>query len=425
MSVSESGAIPVSPDVEGRGGARFITAMPTQMSLRLLPKNRVADLPFTDRSRLQTFSGRVAIFQGVKALGLGEGDHVLLPAYACGSEVDAVVKAGCDPVYYPVLPDLSPDLEACRARLAETKTIKAFFVTHYFGFAQPIAEMRHFADQHGLALIEDCAHGFLSASPDGTPVGRTGDIAIFSYMKTLPLTDGGACVSNKTGLNVHDAQLRPPAISKLIGRFLFQLELSLKRNGAFAAKLFSTVVRGPARLLKSAIHMLKGKKKPMAPPAEGRRETLTPSEEMEVLALDPARINWSISKLASGTMARLDLDRIRDIRRRNYKRLVHAVGQIPGIRPLFDALPEGTCPLFCPIELEDAPEVQLDLARNGVGTKYFWSYFHDGFPREAFPFETALKTNVLVLPVHQDLEEADIDRVAAVLAKVMAERARK
>ena len=55
--------------------------------------------------------------------------------------------------------------------------------------------MKQLAEQHGLPLIEDCALSLLSADGD-TPLGTTGDVAIFCLYKTLPVPNGGAMVVN-------------------------------------------------------------------------------------------------------------------------------------------------------------------------------------------------------------------------------------
>lgn len=403
----------------------MISAMPTHVPLRLAPRQAVDALPFDDRPRLQTYSGRVAILQGLKALGLGRGSVVLVPAYACGSEIDAVLKAGCEVVFYPVTQTLEPDLEACERAVQANPSINALFFTHYLGFAQPVGALRQFADAHDLVLIEDCAHGLLSCDETGQPLGRTGDIAIFSYMKTLPLTDGGACVINRDGVAFDPGTLRPPKITKLLGRFLYQIELSLKGSAPRAAGVFHVVVRGPVRLLKAVLKGGRGQRRAAAP-AEPAVQQAAPdnSEEMEVLALDPARRDWALSVLARGTLARLDLETMPKIRRRNYERLLPRIKQIEGLRPLFDRWPPGVCPMAFPVVIEACPaaEFQRHLAAAGLSTKYFWSYFHDIFPRDDFPFETRLKTSVLALPIHQDLSEADMDEVADIVARVMAEQ---
>lgn len=416
MSFAEITDETVEPKASRKGAGRWVSAMPTQIPFRMSRRNDLSQLPFTDRESLQTYSGRVAIYQGVRALGLGAGDTVLVPAYACGSEVDAVMRAGCAVEFYPMTPELQPDLQACREKLAGNSAIKGLFITHYFGFAQPLARLRAFADEHELLLIEDCAHGFLSADETGQPLGRTGDVAIFSYMKTLPLTDGGACVVNRDGVTLQ-AALSAPAMGQLIGRFLFQIEVSLKKTGGWASGLFKVLVRAPVAIVKRALGL--GRKLLRSNPAPSRQSSAKLSAEMQVLRLDPARVSWTISDLARKTVERLDIGIIREKRRANYQALLEAVSQIEDVRPLFPKLPEGTCPLFFPIEVEEAVNVQAMLARMGVGTKYFWSYFHDDFPRDAFPVETKLKLSVLALPVHQDLTRADISKIASALASVM------
>jgi len=394
---------------------RLIPAMPTRLPFRIRARNAVAALPFPDRPAIQTYSGRVAIYQGLLALGLGKGDTVLVPAYACGSEIDAVLKAGLDIRFYPVDNKLRPDMEVCNDILAQTPFAKALFVTHYFGFAQPIKALREFADKNNLLLIEDCAHGFLSCDANGTPLGTSGDIGVFSYMKGLPLTDGGACVFNRSDIGATQDTLRQANIRKLAGRFLFQVERSLETVAPWAARIFDKGVRSPLRALKN-IGKRQAVKSHVVGESAGR-------EEMGILGLDLEQADWAISKIARATLSRLDLTHVRDIRRRNYELLLPVVNALDNVCALFPELPNGTCPLFFPIEIDDAAKVQRELAEQGLGTKYFWSYFHDRFPRDEFPFEAALKTRVLVLPVHQDLTAQDMAKVGEILTRVMQGRA--
>lgn len=388
----------------------MIPAMPTAMSFAPIPRNRLEELPFADRPALQTYSGRVAIYQGMKHLGLGGGDIVLVPAYACGSEIDAVLKSGCKVRFYPVNRDLSPDLEKCAALLAAEPEIKAFFLIHYFGFPQPLEPITQLTKAHDLILIEDCAHAFLSDDEGGKPLGTTGEVSIFSYMKTLPLTDGGACVVNQgPPLPEH---LKNPNVKKLVGRFLFQIERSLENSSPRLAKLFQTCVRAP-------LQKLKGRKKKSTggggSAVQKQDAGAVEETETEILSLDMRRANWAMSRLARFTAKRLDLRAIKATRRRNYGRLLSALDGVAGLRPLFPVLPKGTCPLFFPVEIADAANAQRALGKAGLSTKYFWSFFHETFPQADFPFETALKTSVLALPIHQDLDERQIDAMVAIL----------
>ena len=107
-----------------------------------------------------------------------------------------------------------------------------------------------------------------------------------------------------------------------------------------------------------------------------------------------------------------DHARIPEERRRNYEILARGLAGMKAVEPLFPVLPPGVCPLFMGVRVADPRSMQRLLARQGVGTKYFWSYFHDAVPIERFAFETALKRGVVVLPVHQALGEADMRRIA-------------
>ncbi|WP_175500598.1 DegT/DnrJ/EryC1/StrS family aminotransferase [Litoreibacter janthinus] len=367
-------------------------------------------LPFADRPSVQTYSGRVAIYQGLKHLGLGSGDIILVPAYACGSEIDAVLKSGCQVRFYPLNTDLSPNLDRCKELLSAEPEIKAFFLIHYFGFPQPLEAITELTRAHNLILFEDCAHAFLSDDPSGQALGTTGEVAIFSYMKTLPLTDGGALVINSGATPQGD--LQKPNVKKLIGRFLFQVERSLEKSSPRIATLFQMCVRKPLQKLKGG----RGKAAGSGEATQVQHEAPAAEEtESDILSLDLRRANWSMSGLAQFTAKRLDLPAIKAARRHNYARLLCAIQNVDGLRPLFPTLPQGTCPLFFPIEVNDAANAQKGLGKAGLSTKLFWSFFHETFPREEFPFETALKTSVIALPIHQDLNDTQIDEMAKIL----------
>ena len=97
------------------------------------------DFPFNSDDISFWYKGRVAIWQGIQRLSLDPSEQILVPAYACGSEIDPLVQAGLKPLFYRIGPDLSPDMEDLE-RLCE-RPCRALWVTHYFGFAQPIREL--------------------------------------------------------------------------------------------------------------------------------------------------------------------------------------------------------------------------------------------------------------------------------------------
>jgi dTDP-4-amino-4,6-dideoxygalactose transaminase len=120
---------------------------------------------------------------------------ILLPAYVPGGLVETVLAAGFDVRYYPVEPDLSLDPEAVTDRLEALSPAAIVFI-HYVGFADEHYPMlRDVAAESGTLVIEDCARGLFSHDSDGTLLGTTGDIALFSLYKTLPAPNGGLITS--------------------------------------------------------------------------------------------------------------------------------------------------------------------------------------------------------------------------------------
>ena len=142
-------------------------------------------------------NGTDAIELALKALGIGPGDEVIVPALTWISTAGAVVNVGAEPVFVDVLLDqrtINPDQIADNIN---SKT-KAIIPVHSYGLPARMPEIMAVANQHGLKVIEDCAqaHG---ASIDGKKIGTFGDIATFSFYPGKNLGaygDAGAMLTN-------------------------------------------------------------------------------------------------------------------------------------------------------------------------------------------------------------------------------------
>src|SRR5215212_747563 len=142
-------------------------------------------------------SGRAALLAGLRALGIGAGDEVLLPAYLCESVVTPVVAVRARPVFFPVGKGFDVDLAAIEAAIGPRT--RAVVLIHYLGFPGPVEAVREVCRRRGVALIEDCAHALFSRDGDRL-LGSFGDLAIFSPWKSLPLPDGGLLRVNRPDL---------------------------------------------------------------------------------------------------------------------------------------------------------------------------------------------------------------------------------
>lgn len=146
-------------------------------------------------------NGLDALRLSIKALGLGIGDEVIVPANTYIASILAVSDNGCTPIF--VEPDLQTyNIDITQIESSITPRTKAILVVHLYGQAVTMQKIWELAEQYNLAIIEDCAqaHG---AMYQGRRVGTLGDVAGFSFFpgKNLgALGDGGAVTTNHKNL---------------------------------------------------------------------------------------------------------------------------------------------------------------------------------------------------------------------------------
>lgn len=141
-------------------------------------------------------SGLDALILSVRALGIGEGDEVIVPGNTYIASVIGITENRATPVF--VEPDEFHNLDADKIESAITEKTKAIMVVHLYGQAANMGRIRKIADKYNLYLIEDCAqsHG---ASFNGKLTGTWGDAGCFSFYPTKALGafgDAGAVVSD-------------------------------------------------------------------------------------------------------------------------------------------------------------------------------------------------------------------------------------
>jgi dTDP-3-amino-3,4,6-trideoxy-alpha-D-glucose transaminase len=146
-------------------------------------------------------NGTDALALMLRALGIGAGDEVIVPAITAGYTALAVISTGAVPVVTDVDDEtLTLDAAACAA--AVTSRTKAIVPVHLYGQAAPLPAITALAARHGLAVVEDCCQAHL-ATCEGTPVGTTTTGGAFSFYPTKnlgALGDGGAVITGDTQL---------------------------------------------------------------------------------------------------------------------------------------------------------------------------------------------------------------------------------
>ena len=150
-------------------------------------ENKWAEFVGSDHA-VAVSNGTTAIQLSLNALGLEPGDEVIVPSLTFGSTATAVVHQGGIPVFADIDRDIytidHTDLERCIS-----DHTRAIIPVHLYGHPAEMDQICSFADEHGLAVIEDAAqaHG---ARYKSQPVGSIGDIGCFSFYATKNITTG-------------------------------------------------------------------------------------------------------------------------------------------------------------------------------------------------------------------------------------------
>jgi len=348
------------------------------LSPAVYARRPAARLPFPlDQPGCRLFArARHGLWRALKDLGVGPGDEVLAPAYHHGSEIEALRRAGLGARFYEATETLEPDEAELDALL--TARVRALHLIHYLGFPQDAPRWRAWCDARGLLLVEDAAQSWLS-SIDGRPVGAFGDVAFFSLYKTVGLADGAAVISRGP----------PPPDNGVRG--IGARELG-RHHRAWLAQY---VPRAAGLRL-----------------ARGAAKAYDPDEDFELG--DPR------APCARTTPALLRRAAPRDAlgrRRANYQLLLQALGdRVPAP---FGALPAGACPLYLPIQVDDKPGVIARMAEHGVRGLDLWLVPHPALPVDDFPGAARRRATTVGLAVHQDLEPAQLERIAAAASASM------
>jgi len=153
-------------------------------------------------------SGTTALDAAVEALGIGQGDEVILPTFTIISCIEQIVRAGAK----PVLVDSNPvtwNMDISQIEDKITSRTKAIMVVHIFGLPVDMDPVLEIAHCHGLKIIEDAAqmHG---QEYKGMPCGGFGDISTFSFYPNKHITtgEGGMIVTNDEHLAEECRSLR-------------------------------------------------------------------------------------------------------------------------------------------------------------------------------------------------------------------------
>jgi dTDP-4-amino-4,6-dideoxygalactose transaminase len=130
-------------------------------------------------------NGTDALVLALRALEIGPGDEVIVPAFTFAATAEAVVLAGATPVFADIEPDTFAIDPRSAAALVGPKT-RAILPVHLFGQCARMEPLVELAERQSLRIVEDAAQA-IGARWRGKPAGALGHVAGFSFYPTKNL----------------------------------------------------------------------------------------------------------------------------------------------------------------------------------------------------------------------------------------------
>ena len=304
-------------------------------------------------------SGTSALHATLMALDIGFGDEVLVPVNTFFATAEAVSLTGATPVFV----DCNIDDYGIEPRHLDryiSERTKALIVVHMYGQAAQMKTVKAFSEQHGLYLIEDCAHAHL-ATYHNMPVGTFGIASCFSFFPGKNLGaygEGGAILTQD-----------PKLADELI---------KIKQHGAIQ---------------------------------KHHHERIGHNYRME--GIQAAILNVKLQYIERWTA-------IRQQRAALYKKLLTDCSEV--ILPQTANINQHVYHLFV-IRCQDRNGLKSYLEKNGIETGLHYpiplhlqkAYATLGYKRGSFPIAEQVSEEILSLPISEQISEEEISYVSACL----------
>jgi dTDP-4-amino-4,6-dideoxygalactose transaminase len=321
-----------------------------------------------------------ALILGLKVLGVGAGDEVLVPAMTFVASANAVEHAGATPVLVDSVPGTwLMDLDAAEAAI--TERTRAIMPVHLAGRPIDMDRLMALAERHDLRIIEDAAHA-IGAEWRGRRIGAFGNVTAFSFYvtKNISTVEGGALLTDSAEVAEQVERLALHGLS--VGAWQRFSDSGFKHYEVVEPGYKYNMTDVQASL---GVHQL-----PRLDAWIDRRAEL-----------------WDrYDDLLSGLPLSTPVPAEPDTR--------HA-------RHLYQVLIEPEAPLR-----RDALLDALNARRIGTGVHYrgvhLHPYYRDryGLVPEAFPVATSVSERTLSLPLSPQITEADQDDVVGALWELLA-----
>ena len=160
---------------------------------------------FTDLNRakygLTTSNGTAALYLSLLALGITNGDEIIVPGFSFAGAANMIISLGGTPVYVDVCPD-SWCIDPAEAEKSITNRTKAIIPIHTYGNMCDMDRLLDLAKKYDLLVVEDAAESAFSKVNERF-AGTFGDTGCFSFQATKTVTtgEGGFIITNNEELS--------------------------------------------------------------------------------------------------------------------------------------------------------------------------------------------------------------------------------
>jgi UDP-4-amino-4,6-dideoxy-N-acetyl-beta-L-altrosamine transaminase len=349
------------------------------------------------REAIACSNGTAALHLAGRALGLGKGHTIIVPAITFVATASAPHLLGAEIVFCDVDPETGlmrgRDLDAALGRCPQGHA-DAVFAVHYAGQSCDMQSIASLARAHDMRIVEDAAHALGTAwvKEDGAilPVGSNAlsDLTTFSFhpVKTIAMGEGGAVTANDPALISRLARARNHGITREVSEFV-RGEAAFDANGLAHPWYYE---------------------------------------------LEAPGFNFRISDIncALGLSQLAKLDRF--VARR--RALVAAYDELlqpfaPSVRPLTRDARSLTAWHIYPLHIDFAKlgisraDLMRGLAIDGIGTQVHYipvhrqPYYAARYGVADLPGADSYYASTLSLPLYPSMRDGDVERVVAAFAK--------
>lgn len=343
--------------------------------------------PYLSGEQALFSSAREALYHGLSLLDCKPG-KIHVPAYCCKSILLPMDNLGIKVCFYDVGERLEPVLNS-----GEFNKGDAFLLVHFFGIPQDVLFIDRLCKEHGMLLVEDCAHTLPDPESE-RPMGSTGVFSIYSLRKMLPVPDGGVLVANDIEMQDRVRRLTLPVLSRLPFR---RWAVNNLDRFAFTFGWPNTVY------IKDIL-----------------RKRFSSSDAVFNDLLSAGALP-EINHITVSLLQAFEIKTLRDIRRNNYSMFAGLLTGVQGISIPFASLPESSFPQAFPIMYNNAQRLCSYLHRKGIGAgQWPGDELPGSLPISDYPGTVPWVKGLILLPSHQDIGSDQINMISKIVKEAVS-----